>query len=67
MNMSMRKEHSSDSNTELTRARVTSGPPVSPADRIKLYSADQWEEFIKEWGIDSVGPHPVNIALNVIY
>ena len=45
----MRKEYSHTSNKELTAKRVTSGPPVSPADRIKLYDADQWEEFIKEW------------------
>ncbi len=47
--MSTRKEHSAASNTELTAERVTSGPPVSPINRIKLYNAEQWEEFIKEW------------------
>ena len=25
------------------------GPPVSPAGRIRLYSPDEWEEFIREW------------------
>lgn len=47
--MDTREEHISASNRELTAARVVSGPPISPADRIKLYDADQWEVFIKEW------------------
>jgi hypothetical protein len=25
------------------------GPPVPPQGRIQLYSADEWEEFIREW------------------
>lgn len=28
---------------------VLDGPPVSPAGRIRLYSPDEWEEFIREW------------------
>jgi hypothetical protein len=32
-----------------TAASMTSGPPISPQQRLLLYSADQWEEFIEEW------------------
>lgn len=28
---------------------IQSGPPVLPIDRIRLYSADEWEKFIEEW------------------
>ena len=36
-------------NPELTTDRVVIGPIVSPANRVKLYSPNEWEEFIKEW------------------
>lgn|SRR5215217_1274748 len=32
---------------------VASGLPVHPEDRIKLFSADQWERFVQEW-VDSL-------------
>lgn len=30
-------------------AFAISGPPIPPIERIKLYSAETWEEFITEW------------------
>lgn len=32
---------------------VASGLPVHPEDRIRLFSADQWERFVQEW-VDSL-------------
>ena len=32
---------------------VASGLPVHPEDRVKLFSADQWERFVHEW-VDSL-------------
>ena len=32
---------------------VALGPPVHPKDRIRLFSPDQWEDFIQEW-VDSL-------------
>jgi hypothetical protein len=32
---------------------VASGLPVHPEDRVKLFSADQWERFVQEW-VDSL-------------
>lgn len=29
--------------------QVQHGPPIRPEDRVKLYSPDEWEAFIKEW------------------
>lgn len=37
----------------LTADFVTSGPPIHPEDRIKLYSDRQWELFVQEW-VDSL-------------
>lgn len=28
---------------------VTTGPPILPIERIRLFSAQQWEEFVLEW------------------
>jgi len=33
----------------LTVAQAVNGPPISPQQRILLYSADEWEDFIQEW------------------
>lgn len=30
-------------------ANVIAGPPVPPLDRVKLFDADEWEEFVLEW------------------
>ncbi len=38
---------------ELTVDVVMSGPLIHPEDRIKLFSADEWEKFIQEW-VDSL-------------
>lgn len=35
--------------TEIDPSVALDGPPVSPAGRIRLYSPDEWEEFIREW------------------
>jgi hypothetical protein len=35
--------------TSVTCQSVQTGPPISPEQRIRLYSPDQWEEFIEEW------------------
>lgn len=32
---------------------VASGVPVHPVDRVRLFSADQWERFVQEW-VDSL-------------
>jgi hypothetical protein len=32
---------------------VASGLPVHPVDRVRLFSADQWERFVQEW-VDSL-------------
>jgi hypothetical protein len=32
---------------------VASGLPVHPEDRVRLFSADQWERFVQEW-VDSL-------------
>ena len=32
---------------------VASGLPVHPADRVRLFSPDQWEHFVQEW-VDSL-------------
>lgn len=32
---------------------VASGPTVHPEDRVRLFSADQWERFVQEW-VDSL-------------
>ncbi len=37
----------------LTGDVVASGLPVHPEDRVKLFSADQWEQFVHEW-VDSL-------------
>lgn len=29
--------------------RVLSGRPISPLQRVRLFSADDWEEFVQEW------------------
>jgi hypothetical protein len=28
---------------------VIAGPPVAAIDRLKLFDADQWEQFVLEW------------------
>jgi len=33
----------------LTVAQAANGPPIPPQQRILLYSADEWEDFIQEW------------------
>lgn len=33
----------------LTVSQAVSGPPIPPQQRILLYSADEWEDFIQEW------------------
>src|ERR1700677_3305582 len=33
----------------LTVAQAANGPPIPPQQRILLYSADAWEDFIQEW------------------
>lgn len=37
----------------LTADLVASGLPVHPEDRVRLFSADQWERFVHEW-VDSL-------------
>jgi len=37
----------------LTADVVASGVPVHPQDRVRLFSADQWERFVEEW-VDSL-------------
>lgn len=37
----------------VSAAAVVGGQPIPPIERIKLFSADQWEEFIAEW-VDSL-------------
>ncbi|WP_243793838.1 ABC-three component system protein [Saccharopolyspora gloriosae] len=32
-----------------TPAVALDGPPIPPVGRIRLYSPDEWEEFIREW------------------
>lgn len=34
---------------EPTAALIASGPSIPPQQRLLLYSADQWEDFIEEW------------------
>lgn len=36
-------------NPECTPQQILTGPPISPEDRIKLYSDAQFEDFIREW------------------
>jgi hypothetical protein len=38
-----------DPQPECTPHQILMGPPIDPLDRLKLYSADQFEEFIREW------------------
>jgi len=45
----MASDNKVNSKMELTTESVVMGPIVSPVDRIKLYSPNEWEEFIKEW------------------
>ncbi|MGC2774156.1 MAG: ABC-three component system protein [Bradyrhizobium sp.] len=33
----------------ISAAQIIAGPPILPVARIKLYSADDWEEFTNEW------------------
>lgn len=35
--------------TAVTAQSVQTGPPISPEQRIRLYSPDEWEDFIEEW------------------
>lgn len=35
--------------TDCTPQQILTGPPIDPLDRVKIYSADQFEDFIKEW------------------
>ncbi|MGW5054764.1 hypothetical protein [Actinokineospora sp. NPDC004072] len=35
--------------TDSTQSVALDGSPVSPVARIRLYSPDDWEEFIREW------------------
>lgn len=37
----------------VSAATAISGPPIPPIERIKLYSAEAWEEFTTEW-VDSL-------------
>ena len=37
----------------LTADVVAAGLPVHPEDRVRLFSADQWERFVQEW-VDSL-------------
>lgn len=37
----------------LTADIVAAGLPVHPEDRVRLFSADQWERFVQEW-VDSL-------------
>ncbi|MEQ9319858.1 MAG: hypothetical protein RIF41_11915, partial [Polyangiaceae bacterium] len=37
----------------VSAATASSGPTIPPIERIKLYSAETWEEFITEW-VDSL-------------
>ena len=37
----------------LSAGIVTSGPPIHPEDRIKLYGCSEWERFVHEW-VDSL-------------
>lgn len=39
--------------TGLAADVVASGLPVHPEDRVRLFSADQWERFVQEW-VDSL-------------
>lgn len=35
--------------SDCTPQQILTGPPIDPIDRIRIYSADQFEDFIKEW------------------
>lgn len=39
--------------TTVNTDTVASGPPIHPVDRVRLFSAEEWERFIYEW-VDSL-------------
>lgn len=44
----------------ISAGTVASGQPVYPIDRIKLFSASDWEQFIQEW-VDSLRSNYISV------
>lgn len=41
--------HMPSSHSAISADTVAAGPSILPIERLKLFSAEQWEEFINEW------------------